>query len=163
MNSATKSPHETAQVTHETAQVTHETAQVTHETVLGLDFGLKRIGVALGNTLTREARALVTVESETSDVRFVAIGKLIAEWGANRLIVGLPLSPEGEETEISRRARRFARQLEGRFALPVALVQEQYSSTEAQSRVRVGQRDKARVDAEAAAVILQAYFDEVKL
>jgi putative Holliday junction resolvase len=120
-------------------------------TLLAFDFGLKRTGVATGNAITRSATPLSTVAAE-GDARFDAIARLIAEWQPDALVVGVPFHPDGAEHENTTRARRFARQLHGRFRLPVHEVDERYSTTEVASA-----RDR---DAAAAAVLLQQYFDE---
>ena len=119
--------------------------------LLAFDFGLKRTGVATGNAVTRSATPLTTVAAE-GDARFAAIGRLIAEWQPDALVVGVPFHPDGAEHENTRRARRFARQLHGRFGLPVHEVDERYSTTAV-----AGARDR---DAAAAAVLLEQYFSE---
>jgi putative holliday junction resolvase len=130
-------------------------------TVLAFDFGTERIGVAIGEGLLGQARALTTIDSPANDARFTAIGKLIAEWQPARLVVGLPLALDGTEHEMTARSRRFAHQLEGRYRLPVELVDERLTSVEAERTIKPG-RDKsakARVDAEAARLILQDWFE----
>ena len=131
--------------------------------VLAFDFGLKRIGVAIGITLLGKARALTTVAAEGNDARFAAIAKLIGEWQPSRLVVGLPSSMDGSEHAMSARCRRFARQLEGRFGLPVSLIDERLTSNEADRRLTDAGLDsqarKQQVDACAAQIILQDYFD----
>lgn len=136
-----------------------------HEgTVLAFDFGTRRIGVAVGEVMLGTSRPLTTISAEANDARFATIEKLIAEWRPVRLVVGLPLSLDGEAHEMTDRSRRFARQLEGRFRLPVVLVDERLTSTSADERLREQGRDwrsrKATLDAEAAAILLQAHFDE---
>ena len=136
-----------------------------HEgTVLAFDFGTRRIGVAVGEMMLGIARPLTTITAEANEARFTAIGKLVAEWQPSSLLVGLPLSLDGEPTEMTDRCRRFARQLEARYRLPVLLVDERLSSTSADERLRGLGRDwrqrKATVDAEAAAIILQSHFDQ---
>jgi putative Holliday junction resolvase len=132
-------------------------------TLLAFDFGAKRIGVAIGETLLGQARALTCICVEDNAARFAAIGKLLAEWQPLQLVVGLPRALDGSEHEMTARCRRFAQQLEGRFRLPVILVDERLSSTEAESRLAESgihwQARKQRVDALAAAIILQDYFD----
>ena len=84
-----------------------------HEhTVLGFDFGIRRIGVAVGEMMLGSARPLTTISAEANDVRFTAIGKLVAEWQPAALVVGLPLSLDGEPGDMTARCKRFARQLE---------------------------------------------------
>lgn len=133
------------------------------EVILAFDFGTQRIGVAVGATMLRNARPLTTISAAANAPRFEAIGKLIAEWQPARLVVGLPLSLDGSEHEMTARCRRFAQQLHGRFKLPVAFADERLSSAEAEARLRADGRDlrrnKRAIDAEAAAVILQSYFD----
>ncbi len=128
--------------------------------VMAFDFGEKRIGVAIGETLLASARALTTLEAETGEQRFAAIGKLVGEWQPARLVVGRPAHADREAPhEFAARCERFARQLAGRYRLPVELVDERYSSAVAAARP-TGDKRKARLDAEAAAVILQAWFDQ---
>jgi putative Holliday junction resolvase len=134
--------------------------------VLAFDFGLKRIGVAIGEILLGQARPLTTIATEANDARFAAIGKLLAEWQPLHLVVGLPLSMDGGEHAMSARCRRFAHQLEGRFGLPVSLVDERLSSNEAERRLSEAGLDwqarKHQVDAAAAQITLQDYFDAQK-
>ena len=133
------------------------------ETLLAFDFGTRRIGVAVGTAMLKTARPLLTIDAEANAIRFETIGRLIAQWQPNRLVVGLPLALDGSEHEMSARARRFAQQLHGRFGLPVALADERLSSVAAEDNLRRkgrdARRDKAAVDAEAAAIILQSYLE----
>lgn len=124
------------------------------ESVIGLDFGLQRIGVAVGNTLIRQAQPLMVISEATNDGKFAAIARLLEEWRPARCIVGLPLHPDGAEHEMTQRCRRFANQLQGRFGIPVVLVDERYSSA-----VIAGRRGQL-IDDQAAAIILQQYFDQ---
>ena len=132
-------------------------------TILAFDFGTRRIGVAVGEMMLRTARPLTTISGEANAARFEAIGRLIAEWQPARLVVGLPLALDGSEHEMTARCRRFANQLHGRFRLPVEFADERLSSVTAEERLRArgvsASRNKEAVDAEAAAVILQTYFD----
>src|SRR5206468_4851719 len=114
---------------------------------LAFDFGTRRIGVATGNALTRQAQPLRTVTAD-GDARFDAIGALIKEWQPDALVVGVPFHPDGAAHHNTDRARRFARQLHGRFRLPVHEVDERYTTTEA-----IGQ-GAADLDAASAAIIL---------
>jgi putative holliday junction resolvase len=122
-------------------------------TVLAFDFGLKRIGVAVGETELRTAHPLPGIAAPG----FAAIEKLVKEWRPGTLVVGLPVA-EHREHPMARRVQRFARQLEGRFRLPVERVDERYTSVEAQSLLR-GVKNKA-VDSVAAQLILEQYFNE---
>ena len=121
--------------------------------VLGFDFGIKRIGIAMGNTLTGQAQPLRVVDAIDNATRFRIIGELIAEWRPARLIVGEPRHPDGAEHDMTQRSRRFANQLHGRFNLPVELVDERYSSAV------IASRRGERIDDKAAAIILQQYLD----
>lgn len=136
-----------------------------NQTVLAFDFGTRRIGVAVGEALIGSARPLVTIDAEDNATRFAAIAKLIGAWQPQQLVVGLALSMNGDGHEMTQRCRRFAQQLEGRFHLPVALVDERLSSADAESRLAAqGQgwkQRKEKLDAEAAAIILQDYFSSI--
>lgn len=121
--------------------------------VLGFDFGVKRIGIAMGNTLTGQAQPLRVIAAIDNATRFKIIGDLIAEWRPARLVVGEPRHPDGAEHDMTLRSRRFANQLHGRFNLPVELVDERYSSA-----VIASKRGEV-IDDKAAAIILQQYFD----
>ncbi|HEY0294935.1 MAG TPA: Holliday junction resolvase RuvX [Bordetella sp.] len=105
-------------------------------TLLGFDFGEKKIGVAIGNTLTRQARPLEIIFSELREARFGRIAQLLAEWQPQCLVVGLALAADGGEQPATARCRRFANQLNGRFGLPVVLVDERGSSLEAQDLLK---------------------------
>jgi putative Holliday junction resolvase len=130
--------------------------------VLAFDFGEKRIGVAVGDVEVRIAHPLETIAAEDSATRFNEVGKLVEEWKPRRFVVGLPMHSDGTEHAISRLSRRFARRLEGRFGIPVALVDERLTSRSAETRLReAGARGRAvetALDAAAACEILQAYF-----
>jgi putative Holliday junction resolvase len=118
---------------------------------LAFDFGTRRVGVAVGNSMLRQAQALKTVAAE-GEARFAAVGALIREWQPTALVVGVPFHPDGATHDNTLRARRFARQLHGRFRLPVNEVDERYSTTEARAE---GAGD---VDAASAAVILDQFL-----
>jgi putative Holliday junction resolvase len=136
-------------------------------TLLAFDYGEKRIGVAVGNSLTRSARPLVVVQNRSREYRFEAVGKLIDEWKPDALVVGLPMHPDGTPHEMTELAKRFGNQLNGRFNLPVTWVDERYSSVEAEAGMKANARATARagssradmLDAEAASIILQQYLD----
>ena len=121
---------------------------------LAFDFGARRVGVASGNSLTHSATALTTLAQDGKEARFAAIGKLIAEWQPAALVVGVPCHPDGAPHDNTRRALRFARQLQGRFGLPVHEVDERYTTTEV---LAAGAAD---VDAASAALILEQFFNE---
>lgn len=121
------------------------------QTFLAFDFGLKRTGVATGNRLTRTATAQGTLAAE-GDARFAAIALKIREWQPDALVVGIPFHPDGASHDNTARARKFARQLRGRFGLQVFEVDERYSTTEALSQ---GSTD---ADAASACIILEQFL-----
>ncbi|MFD1893153.1 Holliday junction resolvase RuvX [Ottowia beijingensis] len=123
----------------------------TQASFLAFDFGLKRTGVAVGNRLTRSATPQPTIRAE-GEARWAPIASRLAEWQPDALVVGVPFHPDGAEHENTVRARKFARQLRGRFKLPVYEVDERYSTTEAQA---AGARD---ADAASAAIILEQFL-----
>lgn len=133
-------------------------------TILAFDYGSRRIGVAIGNTLTRTARPLMTVSDDMGTHRFASIAALLGQWQPDALVVGRPLDSDGTPHLVTAAAERFARQLNGRFGLPVVLVDERYSTLEAIARQRSGSSPKAArreasdLDALAAAVILEQYL-----
>jgi putative holliday junction resolvase len=128
----------------------------TELTVMAFDFGTRRIGVAIGNTLTKAGQPLKIIAEPSEDVRFRAIQTLIKEWQPNQLVVGLPCHPDGTEHGMSAKARRFGNQLHGRFQLPVDWVDERYTSAVLESDPDM--RDN--LDAQSAALILEQYFLE---
>ena len=131
--------------------------------VLGFDFGLKRIGVAVGTLELKLAHPLETIAIETTDARFARIGKLIEEWQPVLAVVGIPHHDDGAH-EFAPACMRFAQRLKGRFGLNVALVDESYSSAAASSTLNEsgirGRQQKPMLDQVAAQHILQHYFDE---
>jgi putative Holliday junction resolvase len=139
-------------------------AQLITGTLLAFDFGIKRIGVAVGNTISSSTQPLVTLQGEQNEQRFAAIGKLIKEWQPSALVVGLPCNDDGSPHEMTRLCRRFANRLKGRFNLPTMLVDERYTSASASSHLNElgvrGIKQKPLLDQVAAQHILQAYFDE---
>jgi len=125
-------------------------------TVMAFDYGTQRIGIAVGNTLTRQGQPIKTIAEASSDAVFKAIEGLLKEWQPNRLVVGLPCHPDGTEHAMSAKARRFGNQLHGRFQLPVEWVDERYTSAVLEANPDM--RDN--LDAESAALILEQYFLE---
>lgn len=118
---------------------------------LAFDYGTRRVGVAVGNTLLGTARGLRTIAAE-GDARFAAIAKLVDEWQPDALVVGVPFHPDGAEHDNTRRARRFGRQLHGRFRKPVHEVDERWTTTEA---LAAGAAD---ADAASAVLILEQFL-----
>ncbi|OFZ65915.1 MAG: Holliday junction DNA helicase RuvA [Betaproteobacteria bacterium RBG_16_56_24] len=133
-------------------------------TLLAFDFGTRRIGVAVGNTLLRRANPLATISEEKTEARFAGIAALLREWQPSALVVGLPGNEDGTPHELTALCRRFANRLKGRFNLPTILVDERYTSLAASAQLNEegihGRNQKALLDQYAAQQILQAYFDE---
>ncbi|MFI4941547.1 MAG: Holliday junction resolvase RuvX [Burkholderiales bacterium] len=133
-------------------------------TLLAFDFGTKRIGIAVGNTLLRQAYPLTTIDEKKTDARFNRIATLIDDWQPSALVVGLPCNDDGTPHELTALSRRFANRLKGRFKLPTILLDERYTSLAASAQLNAegihGRKQKALLDQYAAQQILQAYFDE---
>lgn len=129
---------------------------------MAFDFGLKRIGVAFGNSLTKTAQGVGVVDTDEEKSRFNQIEALIQAWQPEALVVGVPLGTDGEPGELTRRCERFARQLQGRFDLPCATVDERYTSAIVQSCLggHSSQTQKGRVDMGSACLILEQFFLE---
>jgi putative Holliday junction resolvase len=125
-------------------------------TVLAFDFGLRRIGVAVGDASLRSAHPLPGIAAPG----FEPIARLVQEWRPSALVVGLPVAEQGVHP-LAHRVERFARQLEGRFRLPVARVDERFTSVEAESRLRGTRSRKLAIDSVAAQLILEQYYDEL--
>jgi putative holliday junction resolvase len=131
---------------------------------LAFDFGLRRIGVAVGQTVTGSATPLELVKAMDGEPDWAAIDRLILEWKPDLLVVGLPYTMDGSEQEISRRAQRFARELEQHYPYPVYIVDERLSSHEAQARLKkLRQQGRRRIrrgdiDCVAACVILESWL-----
>ena len=133
-------------------------------TVLAFDFGMRRIGVAVGNTVTRTARPLTTIADDDPARRFAAIAALVDEWQPARLVVGLPVHADGAVHPMTAEARTFAAKLAERFSLPVAFEDERHTSEVARDTLRAAgrgsRRDRSLRDQVAAQIILQAWFDQ---
>ena len=131
----------------------------TIKTVIGFDYGTRWIGIAVGQTLTRQARPLGAIRNGD----WQAIGQVLDEWRPERLIVGLPLNMQGEEQEMSKRAERFGRQLEGRFGIPAVCIDERLTTREAYTiAVEDGHHKKSKqeIDSLAAALITESWLRE---
>ena len=131
--------------------------------VLGFDFGLKRIGLATGQTITGTASPLVTLEAVNQQPDWQSIETQIRQWKPDALIVGIPYQPDGGESDITRAARNFSRKLEQRFNLPVYTIDESLSSYEAEEQLRqdmiISKHNKHEIDKMAAAIIVQSWLD----
>ena len=121
------------------------------ETILAVDFGTKKIGLALGNSLLRVARPLKTIAHRSNDSTFQEIQQFIQAWEITLLVVGLPRHPDGTAHAMTHRCTRFGNQLHGRFQLPVVWIDERYTSATAHD-------PRGDIDAQAAVMILEQYF-----
>ncbi len=139
-------------------------------TLLGFDFGTKRIGIAIGQEVTGTANPLTTVTAVKNKPDWDSISKIIAEWQPDLFIVGLPLHMDGSEQAMTQAAKRFANQLNGRYQIPVELVDERLSSNEAESIINQQSGssqfrdsifpDKAQIDMISAQLILQSWMSQ---
>lgn len=123
---------------------------------MAFDYGTRRIGVAVGNSVVQTGQAIKTISESNEDARFKAIGLLLKEWQPHQLVVGLPCYPDGVEHAMTAKAKRFGNQLHGRFQLPVEWVDERYTSAVLEGKLDM--RDN--LDAQSAALILEQYFLE---
>jgi len=126
-------------------------------TVMAFDYGTRRVGVAVGNTLTKVGQPLKTIAAPNIDRLFLELVSLAQEWQPAQLVVGRPLHPDGTEHEMTSKATRFGNQLKGRLNLPVVWVDERYTSAilEGDSQMQ------DNLDAHSAALILEQYFAEL--
>lgn len=126
-------------------------------TVMAFDYGTRRVGVAVGNTLTKVGQPLKTIAAPNIDRLFLELVSLAQEWQPAQLVVGRPLHPDGTEHEMTSKATRFGNQLKGRLNLPVVWVDERYTSAilEGDSQMR------DNLDAHSAVLILEQYFAEL--
>lgn len=132
-------------------------------TVLAFDFGKRRIGVAIGEYELRLAHPLVTIDQVVTKLRFDSIAKLIETWQPVLLVVGMSIHADGTEQELTHLCRRFSRRLEGRFGIPVVLVDERYTTITARFALEeqgiTGKKQRPMLDQVAAQHILQSFFD----
>jgi putative holliday junction resolvase len=133
-------------------------------TALAFDFGTHRIGLAVGNSITGSSQALAPITANQDDARFALIAAQIKEWAPDQLVVGLPCHPDGAEHAMTAKARRFGNQLHGRFDLPVAWVDERYTSAVLENDPNFLQKQSSKraisLDSESARLILEQYFME---
>lgn len=129
-------------------------------TLLGFDFGPRKIGIAVGQTLTRSATPLETLRARKRRPDWDGIGRLIAEWQPQALVVGIPYQMDDKEVEWAPRVHRFMRQLHGRYRLPVHGVDERLTSLDARSRIGRKAVSREAVDAMAAKLILEIWLSE---
>lgn len=125
-------------------------------TVMAFDYGTRRVGVAVGNTEIRVSQALKTIAAANAENLFLEIESLFKEWQPKQIVVGLPTHPDGTEHEMTSKAKRFGNQIYGRFHLPVAWVDERYTSAVLEADPQMYDN----LDAHSAALILEQYFAE---
>ena len=125
-------------------------------TVLSFDFGTRRVGVAVGNSMTQSGQALKTIAAPSNDALFQAIESLLKEWQPDQIVVGRPVHLDGTSHEMTAKATRFGNQLHGRFHLPVHWVDERYTSVVLESNSEM----QDNLDAHSAVLILEQYFSE---
>ena len=123
-------------------------------TVMAFDYGTRRVGVAVGNSVSKSGQPLKTIAAPNTDILFQEIGDLIAQWEPKSLVVGLPTHPDGTAHEMTGKAKRFGNQLHGRFGLPVTWIDERYTSAVLEGDPQM--RDN--LDAHSAALILEQFF-----
>ena len=134
------------------------------KSLLGFDYGLKQIGVANGQTLTCSASGLTILKALDGIPDWAEVEKLLNEWKPDLVVVGLPLNMDDSESELSTRARKFARRLQGRFAVEVEMVDERLTSREAKMLGREqGTQDLTKIDHIAASLILQSWLDSPEI
>lgn len=126
-------------------------------TVMAFDYGTRRVGVAVGNSVTGQGQALKTIAAPNSDSLFKEVETLLKEWQPERLVVGKPLHPDGTEHEMTSKAIRFGNQLHGRFQLEVEWVDERYSSAVLEGDAQM----QDNLDAHSAVLLLEQYFSEL--
>jgi putative Holliday junction resolvase len=136
-----------------------QTGRPEGQTLLGFDYGLRRIGVAVGQTLTASATALTTVSARDGKPDWADIGRLVADWKPDALVVGIPYHMDGSEQEMTRRAERFCRQLQGRFGMPVHRAEERLTSYVVESAEASGAERRA-IDPLSAQIILQDWLQQ---
>jgi putative Holliday junction resolvase len=133
--------------------------------IIGFDFGQRRIGVAIGNNVSKTAQALITIESATNNQKFEAIQKIMEEWMPVSIVVGVPFNVDGSEHKVTNLSKKFAKQLEEKYSLPTHLIDERYTSIEASHELKDKKIDvkkkKLLIDQIAAKIILQSYLDQI--
>ena len=125
-------------------------------TMMSFDFGTRRVGIAVGNSMTQSGQPLKTIAAPSSDALFQEIEKLLKEWQPDQLVIGRPVHPDGSPHEMTAKATRFGNQLHGRFHLPVSWVDERYTSAVLEGNPEM----QDNLDAHSAVLILEQYFAE---
>lgn len=135
-----------------------------HETVLAIDFGLRNMGIAVGNTLSGTAQPLAVINAREGVPDWAALSQLLDEWRPQRVLVGLPLNMDGTHSELAQKAEKFARRFEGRFGMSVTMVDERLSSREAKNDALAaghhGDFSAEPIDHHAAAIILTTWLND---
>lgn len=143
----------------------YDEALIKQSTVMAFDFGERRLGIAIGEHLVGTATPLSMIDHESNEKRFEAISALVTAWQPKLFVVGFPLHSDGTEHAISQLCKKFARRLNGRFNIPVILIDERYTSIAASQALNAqgikGRAQKTHLDAVAAQTILQSYFDDL--
>lgn len=130
--------------------------------VLAFDFGTQYIGVATGQSITQTASPLAALKAKDGQPNWEQVAELLKQWQPQLLLVGLPLNMDGSASELSRRARRFAGRLQGRFGLTVQLIDERLTTREAREQLGHhyrGEKD-SKVDSVAATLLIESYFND---
>jgi putative holliday junction resolvase len=136
--------------------------------ILAFDYGQRRIGVACGDTVSRTAAPLTAVSAGNAGAHWATIESLMRDWKPAIVVVGLPYNVDGSESAVTLAARGFAAELAKRYGLPVQLVDERYSSLEAETRLKAARESglrkrrvaKTDIDAAAACIVLERWFTE---
>ena len=143
----------------------HQSSKEKEGNVIGFDFGQKRIGVAIGNNISKTAQALITINSVSNNQKFEVIQKIIEEWQPISIVVGVPFNVDGSEHKVTNLSKKFAKQLEQKYSLPTHLIDERYTSIEANHEIKDKKIDlkkkKLLIDQIAAKIILQSYLDQI--
>ncbi len=143
----------------------HQSGKQKEVNIIGFDFGQKRIGVAIGNNISKTAQALITINSASNNQKFEAIKKIIEEWQPISIVVGVPFNVDGSEHKVTNLSKKFAKQLEQKYSLPTHLIDERYTSIEANHEIKDKKIDlkkkKLLIDQIAAKIILQSYLDQI--
>jgi putative Holliday junction resolvase len=141
----------------------HQSGKQKEGNIIGFDFGQKRIGVAIGNNISKTAQALITINSASNNQKFEVIQKIIEEWQPISIVVGVPFNVDGSEHKVTNISKKFSK--EQKYSLPIHLIDERYTSIEANHEIKDKKKDlkkkKLLIDQIAAKIILQSYLDQI--
>jgi len=132
----------------------------TDQTLLGFDYGRRRIGVAVGQRLTQSATPLTTIRARDGKPDWPSVTRLIEEWKPGALVVGIPYHMDGAEQDMTHAAKKFCRQLEGRYRLPVHQAEERLSSWVVENQLSAREQAGTDIDALSAQIILQDWLQQ---